>query len=1461
MPNYAQSIHEGTKNQAYAYCTSGENGIVSFPLNSFAPSMQYQQTESARAATFVEGSYYVISNDYKELWAYDFKTGEKKKVADMNGEYFDMAYDYSTQSLLLVEYIYPGSALVRLNLTTGEYTTLCNFEYSMFAVTVNLSGDIYVADMWGEIYKADIQTGSLTSIVKTNQYASSNIMRSLDCDMETGKLYFLSNSSYGECTMYEIDPKINTFTKVGTQPYTYIGMYTGYTKAVPESPAAPAELAATPASDGSNSCTLTWICPTTTFNRQAAAEFTNATIYRDGEQIGTTANVAPGQKATYTDNSVTAGTHTYKVTLSNKDGDEGMFAMTTQYIGKDVPAAPSDVTAEAVNETTIKITWKAPDRGLNGGIFSTDNLTYKVTRNDGKTVTESTADTSVNDIIDGAYSGYSYTVTAMNDAGEGGSSVSNPAAAGTVQTLPLETGFNDSNEFNTWTTSDADADGNTWQMGSKWGNGNTGAEIYASNSNDDWLISPAATLEAGVPMRIQFGAYCTYYCTERLEVYIAPAGTPATEATSAGIIEIKGSLGGYYGDIINCTLDIPAVETAGNYCIYLHYAGGYSAQGIHINNFVWKENNMATVSGKVENIMTGLSGAEVKIGDLSAKADMYGQYTISEIAPGEYDISASYHGYKTATQHISLKAGDNLTADFLLEQLNSYTVSGSVTDEDGQPVKGAKISLYGYEDITGETDGEGQYSIKAYEAQGYHLSVVKNNYLPQECDIDLDSDKTGNNFRLAVDILPPYTANATDNNDGTVAVSWDKPRTLTERKYDDGIPSNGYGYGSNFSGSQIIGTIFPGETSVKELKWWTTGGEGCDDNITLMLIDLNWSGQPTGEILYQTSLKTEDGKWNTFRLPEPLYAEKGFLFAIAGKNNVATDKGTDDGTIDYPQTQVYTTNYSVSGSYNYMDDTSEPSRHLLLRAICENVEPDDATMPKISYNVYRLPAGGEEHADQWAMVAGGTNDYNLTDSNIPSGEYLYAIQAVYGDGNISEETFSGIIEHNMKAAVTFNVTANSKPEHAEGATLKMYNDINSYTATVHEGKAELADVRKGIYSVSITQNGFDTLNDSGLQISGENNSFSYGYELSQSLDLPANIDVLVNGDEAMLVWNVQQNITDSFEGTEYADFEVNPSGNTGWTYIDNDELSTWGFGNTTFPHMGEPMAAIIFNPGTTTPPLINNETGKVYVTSHSGERALAFFASRTEDGTTVVESDDYMISPELHPYRDFKFSFWARTYDEYEGYRERIRAGYSTTTPDLEAFTWLDTELQYVPLEYTLYEYDIPKEAKYVALNSSSNMNFMLLIDDVFIGVDGQTTGNSYMPVNVTGYEVYLDGEKVADTNNCEYLFTGLTEGSHTASVAQKFDTGRSELLSVTFNIMTTGIAHTGGNATAVYTKGDMLYIEEGYVSGAVYDVSGAVMMTLDGHRTTNLSQLPDGIYIVKIKAEDGKIATAKITK
>ena len=184
-----------------------------------------------------------------------------------------------------------------------------------------------------------------------------------------------------------------------------------------------------------------------------------------------------------------------------------------------------------------------------------------------------------------------------------------------------------------------------------------------------------------------------------------------------------------------------------------------------------------------------------------------------------------------------------------------------------------------------------------------------------------------------------------------------------------------------------------------------------------------------------------------------------------------------------------------------------------------------------------------------------------------------------------------------------------------------------------------------------------------------------------------------------------------------------------------------------------------------------------------------------------------------------------------------------------------------MPLSYTRYEYDIPQEAKYVVLNSSSLQNFILFIDDVFIGVDEQVVGNSYMPVNVNSYEVYLDDAKVADTQETEYLFTGLANGTHTAAVVQKFDTGNSEPLEITFSIGSTGIdgISDDANVVAIYAAGSTLHITGDYSHAVVYNTAGAQVMSLTGEPQADLSALPGGIYIVKVIKADGETVTAKV--
>lgn len=78
MSAFAQILSGSSRGPAYAFGTSGMTGIVGFPLDSFEPAILHSQDEGARAAAFVEGSYYAISQDQTQLLSYDLESGLRR---------------------------------------------------------------------------------------------------------------------------------------------------------------------------------------------------------------------------------------------------------------------------------------------------------------------------------------------------------------------------------------------------------------------------------------------------------------------------------------------------------------------------------------------------------------------------------------------------------------------------------------------------------------------------------------------------------------------------------------------------------------------------------------------------------------------------------------------------------------------------------------------------------------------------------------------------------------------------------------------------------------------------------------------------------------------------------------------------------------------------------------------------------------------------------------------------------------------------------------------------------------------------------------------------------------------------------------------------------------------------------------------------------------------------------------
>lgn len=230
-----------------------------------------------------------------------------------------------------------------------------------------------------------------------------------------------------------------------------------------------------------------------------------------------------------------------------------------------------------------------------------------------------------------------------------------------------------------------------------------------------------------------------------------------------------------------------------------------------------------------------------------------------------------------------------------------------------------------------------------------------------------------------------------------------------------------------------------------------------------------------------------------------------------------------------------------------------------------------------------------------------------------------------------------------------------------------------------------------------------------------------------------------------LRWNNPEATNGYFDDFEaHPDFAINSPGNIGWSYLDMDNEETYTWTAASFPTQSQKMAYVIMNPNTTTPSVGDWPAIQPY----SGSKMLVAF---TVDGG----NNDFIISPELSFEENFQISFRAKSYTDAYGL-ERFRVGYSTTGKQASNFIFINEgEYVEVPTEWTLFKYDIPKEAKYVTINCVSMEAFMMLIDDVFVGtnrVRPKAPAQNYL----IGFNIYRNDLKVNSQLITDVIYTDI---------------------------------------------------------------------------------------------------------
>ena len=191
--------------------------------------------------------------------------------------------------------------------------------------------------------------------------------------------------------------------------------------------------------------------------------------------------------------------------------------------------------------------------------------------------------------------------------------------------------------------------------------------------------------------------------------------------------------------------------------------------------------------------------------------------------------------------------------------------------------------------------------------------------------------------------------------------------------------------------------------------------------------------------------------------------------------------------------------------------------------------------------------------------------------------------------------------------------------------------------------------------------------------------------------------------------------------------------------------------------------------------IINNSVDNplTHTTSETYSGAQSFrFSSWEED--TYDEYDQYLISPELECTESIYLSFMARNASS----GDKIKIGYSTTTPDLSSMTWESTWRK-PPTTNTWVEMrdTFPPETKYIAFHYYADYMYYFYIDSVVISTNAvdcfvpvlTDSTKTYRNIDITWdlsdstEIIFYEGNMFFDTVTSfvctagNYSFTGLT--------------------------------------------------------------------------------------------------------
>ena len=288
------------------------------------------------------------------------------------------------------------------------------------------------------------------------------------------------------------------------------------------------------------------------------------------------------------------------------------------------------------------------------------------------------------------------------------------------QQLPYSCALNTQALFDTWSVYDVDQNTDdehaTWFLGEPDYGGKAACSWgYASYKEvNNWLVSPGLKFDVAEEgdITLKFDYYTTYPYTDKVNIYLSKAPDPSAEHTLLKAAEYKGC----YYTAGKETIELPAITEAGTYYISFQHTSDGRQGMIFIKNVKVTPIDEGTLKGTAKSGSTPLEGLTVTATGpqtYTATTGADGSFSFGKIAAGNYSVTWEKFGYESPATPVKANVTAGSTVDLTLEvaAMERRTVKGRVTDNKGNALPDALVTLKGYAGFSATTDASGNYSI------------------------------------------------------------------------------------------------------------------------------------------------------------------------------------------------------------------------------------------------------------------------------------------------------------------------------------------------------------------------------------------------------------------------------------------------------------------------------------------------------------------------------------------------------------------------------------------------------------------------------------------------------------------------------------------------------------------------------------------------------------------------------